>query len=154
MKRLLCRHPWFLFAALIVLTLLGCGRKDPWENDDPAEVLKAFLAAVELRQTALAWEFLTPSDRTTLEQLRERFIAMGGDEREAHSFLGPGHVASSSREWASVKVDEAASSEERAVVVVTLHDERSFNVELEKIESRWYVDLPLEGLDANKESRP
>lgn len=135
-------------AAALFLALLipGCSRPEPWEQEDPAQALKVFLMALEIQQLDTAWEFLLPEDREVLEARKAEYdeLTGGSPPREAYEFLSPGHVVSSPREYLDMRVDEEASTDERTVMIVELHDESTFTVDMIRRDGRWYVDLPLE----------
>jgi len=106
-----------------------------------------FLAALELQQLDVVWEFLLPEDRAVLEARKEAYDELTDNEppREAYEFLSPGHVVSSPREYVDVRVEDTDG--ERTVIVVERHDERTFTLDMVRRDGRWYVDLPLDAED-------
>lgn len=136
----------------------GCSQPEPWEREDPAEALRAFLGALALRQSDVAWEFLEEEDRAFLESRAASIAERSGGlvELEPHALLRTGHIIASSDEIASIRPEDGSSGDS-VRMVVSLHekirpeDQRSFTLEMNRRDGRWTIDLPL---DAPNPERP
>ena len=145
--RLLAEYS-FWFRCILVLSLCiglmccGCGSK-PAYRDDPCDVVKAYLTAVEIQDNEAIWEFLSSDTRKKLDDKASQFNATPehGKSRMGADMLRAGHVLSSTREYKKVVL--ASQNNDSADVDIVLHDDRNLRIQLKKENGRWAVELPI-----------
>ena len=135
-----------LFLCFLAL-MYGCGGTPVWLRDDPSEVVKGYLQAVEIQDEDTVWEFLSQNTRSQLEHQAELFNQSHPSSlpRKGADMLRFGHVLSSTREYRKIVV--STEDESHAVVNIVLHDESTLSVDLFRESDRWAIGLPLDGMD-------
>ncbi len=139
------RSRFHCIAALILcigLMCCGCGSK-PAYRDDPCDVVKAYLAAVEGQDNEAIWAFLSDETRKKLDDKAAQFNASpdSGRTRTGADMIRAGHVLSSTREYKKMVL--ASQNNDSADVDIVLHDDRNLRIQLKKENGRWAVELPI-----------
>ena len=145
------RSVWHILNVALILVfcaiLSGCGGTPVWLRDDPADVVKGYLQAVESQDENTVWEFLSEQTRQKLDQSAEKFNQnpASGAPRKGKDMLRFGHVISSTREYKKIVL--STKDDNHAVVNIVLHDETTHSVELIRESDRWAIALPLDRMD-------
>ena len=127
--------------------LYGCGGTPVWLRNDPSDVVKGYLQAVEVQDEATVWEFLSQETRNRLEQMAENYNRdhASSPPLKGREMLRFGHVLSSTREYKKIVV--STKDDNHAVVNIVLHDESTLSVDLFRESDRWAIGLPLDRMD-------
>ncbi len=132
-------------AALIVcacLLCVGCG-SEPAYRDDPCDVVREYLYAVEMQDNEAVWAFLSGDTRNKLEQKAAQFndLPEHGNSRAGVDMFRTGHVLSSTREYKKLVL--ASQNNDLADVDIVLHNDKTLRVQLKKESGRWAINLPI-----------
>lgn len=139
-----------LCVALLLVSLVACGKPEPWKTEDPAEALRLFVAAVYAQHPEIVWPMLPPEVQVDLEARARTINAEAGAEvvtaqqlLSSSGFIGPHHIA---------RIEKKSADVNTATMLLKTHDGQEYTVELRRVDEVWRIDtgaLPTPGLTAN-----
>lgn len=128
---------------------MSCGGSEPWNDPGPRDVFDAFLMHYFRGESELAFELVAPDDRAALTAPLETAGDIPAETKpEPHEMLvvaGVHNVYDVSRMELARPLERAPRDGENVEIVLHHQDGTRSSARLVWIESRWYVDLPLEG---------
>ena len=135
----LCVAVWIICACLLCG---GCG-SDPAYRDDPCDVVREYLVAVEMQDNQAVWAFLSGDTRKKLDDKAAQFndLPEHGNNRDGVDMFRTGHVLSSTREYKKLVL--ASQNNDSADVDIVLHDDKTLRIRLTKESGRWAIHLPI-----------
>ena len=129
-------------AFFLAQSLWGCGEGAAWLRDDPQEVVRGYLQALDAQDRESACEFLSSKTRAKLDELARQSMDVTGEaERTGCRIIRSSHVVSSTREYRKFEV--TSSSDTEAVVDIVLQNDSRISIALHREKDRWAIDLPL-----------
>ena len=131
-----------IFLLSILLLTIGCGQKEPWNEEDPREAYQQFLRALEREDMHIVWEMLSDEVRQQLteESKRVEMISGGMLTPKPIELLSVGRIIYR-HEIKSTTLIETRTTEGDVYLLVERREGTKTEVHLFRQREHWVVDL-------------
>lgn len=142
-----------LVILVIASAILGCKRKEAWQEPAPEEVFRAFLMDWFRGEQQRAFEAIVESDRAALMAPLEQLKATHGADAlpEDYQMLVVGRV-NNPYDFKSIvpkqRLEAAPASGQQVELTLNFHDGRTGSATMVWSGERWLVDLPINADEA------
>jgi hypothetical protein len=128
-----------LSLAMSATLVLGCSNRGP-TDDTPEGALRLFIDAMRMRDRAAAYALLAPASQQELQSRAQTATKQGG-----RSFA-PDEMLVAERfvlRWEIARMEEDIQGNRATVTVTGAETSQSAEVELQRVDGRWRVILPI-----------